>query len=133
MDRPARQMRLLPVSDGTLVGLVSLLASCGYDSPRVLMGSLVPLTEMVACWHRDTSSPLVVVFAARTESSHFHRSIFPHADDVYFTTPVLKGSEGTRLFTGTCVAVFDVDMTRRSVLASKATHATLVSAYDAKR
>ena len=133
LDRPSRQARLLPAPEGSLAGLVAMLRSVGYELPTVLIGPLVPLTEAVAQWQRAPEQPLVLVFAARLESRHFQSAVLPHADDLYFATPVLKSDQGTRLFTGSCVAVFDRDLTRRAALSAKATHTLLVSAYDAKR
>lgn len=138
LDRFSRPARLLVVPEPCRVSTLAegvLVHGAGYAAAqvRVLMGSLNELLGLVAAYQRDRATPLVAVFAARCEAQPFLQAVLPHCDDLYFTHPVLKGDDtGQRLYSGSVVAVFDTNLTRRARLAAYAApHTLLFSTYDA--
>ena len=137
LDRPSRTTRLFHVPEAQTIQtlLDRIVYPAGYLPSHVhlLMGSLGVLGELVAQYHRDrTAQPLVLIFAARLEAAPFHQHIFPACDDLYFTHPVLKADDTKqRLYSGSVVAIFDTDLTRRAALANHSEYALLTSPYDA--
>lgn len=119
MDQPCRPVRLWDATEATLCAVSARLASVyGEGRVRLLGGSLADVPVLIAGAMRSRE-PLAVLMPARTESPNFQLAL-KHADDVFFLTPVLRGDSG-RLFTGSCVAVFDDDLVRRASLPCQGT------------